>query len=680
MSRTEYQLEELEPRVLLSADGLGAYVDVDVMEDGLRDAAGVDIEQLDSRDGIDDASSSLNEAPADVGTPGVAAAAADRSIVFVDAAVPEYETLVADLVTPRGKSDVNVVVIARDTDGVEQITQALLDYRDVREVHIVSHANKEAVRLGDSWLTRGSLEWYSGAITSWRDALSGEADILFYGCELASSADGRALAQAISELTGADVAASSDATGHALRGGDWELEAHVGDVEASIVFSAELQKEWDGVLVAPSITSHETVDDDGDGQIDHIRIITDQGLDDDFSGLSITVAGYALDASPYLTHLGAGGVGDTVFYVKLVQGITPDTDATPLVTVTANTTLSNLLEENISVDAGTAATDRASPMVIDRNTADLDGDGFIDAIHITFTEAIQDLTVEASDFTVSSPSVTGLTFSPTAGGDTANDADIYLTFNDGASHSGATPLLAYTESAVTDVEDAAGNRLGTFAAVSTTDKAAPVLLSSDTADLDADGWIDAVHLRFSEPIVDATLVANDWDVAGVTLESFTSTTNGDLADDGDVYITFDDGALDTAAQPTVDYTTDSPTDPDLQDAAGNPLSDIVAAPSDDMAAPVVVALETADSNGDGWIDAVHVTFNEPILDTTVIANDWDVLGVDGESFSSTTNGDTANDADIYITFTDGVLDTRRYARLDLHTRRSNRRGRRGHGR
>ena len=35
----------------------------------------------------------------------------------------------------------------------------------------------------------------------------------------------------------------------------------------------------------------------------------------------------------------------------------------------------------------------------------------------------------------------------------------------------------------------------------------------------------------------------------------------------------------------------------------------------------------------------------------------DVAGVSGEAFSSTTAGDTADDADIYITFADGVLDT-----------------------
>ena len=85
-----------------------------------------------------------------------------------------------------------------------------------------------------------------------------------------------------------------------------------------------------------------------------------------------------------------------------------------------------------------------------------------------------------------------------------------------------------------------------------------------------------------------------------------------------------------------------------------------------MAAPVVLTRETADLDGDGFIDAIHVTFNEAISDATVTADDWDVAGVTGEAFSSTTNGDTADDADIYITFADGVLDTAATPTLSLH--------------
>ena len=84
-------------------------------------------------------------------------------------------------------------------------------------------------------------------------------------------------------------------------------------------------------------------------------------------------------------------------------------------------------------------------------------------------------------------------------------------------------------------------------------RAAPVVLSEETADLDGDGFIDAIHVTFSEAIDDSTVLAGDWDVAGVTGESFVFNTNGDTADDSDIYITFADAVLDTGATPDVTY-------------------------------------------------------------------------------------------------------------------------------
>ena len=106
---------------------------------------------------------------------------------------------------------------------------------------------------------------------------------MIYGCNLASTEDGRGLTEALSELSGADVAASDDNTGHALLGGDWDLEYRTGDVETAIAFSIDVQQNWVGVLPNAAITARETLDIDGNGQIDHIKITVDSNLNDDFS-------------------------------------------------------------------------------------------------------------------------------------------------------------------------------------------------------------------------------------------------------------------------------------------------------------------------------------------------------------------------------------------------------------
>ena len=42
----------------------------------------------------------------------------------------------------------------------------------------------------------------------------------------------------IAEMTGADVAASDDNTGHAIFGADWDLEYNVGAIETGALFNA----------------------------------------------------------------------------------------------------------------------------------------------------------------------------------------------------------------------------------------------------------------------------------------------------------------------------------------------------------------------------------------------------------------------------------------------------------
>ncbi|RKZ90452.1 MAG: hypothetical protein DRQ43_11265, partial [Gammaproteobacteria bacterium] len=151
------------------------------------------------------------------------------------------------------------------------------------------------------------------------------------------------------------------------------------------------------------------------------------------------------------------------------------------------------------------------------------------------------------------------------------------------------------------------------AEVATTDKAAPVILSKETADLDGDGFIDAIHVTFSEAIDDSTVVAGDFDVAGVTGETFSSTTNGDIANDADIYITFNDGVLDTGATPDVTYTQGT-----LADLSGN-------------------LLDSSDSSwlSADWLNRAQITFNNinssedlenfPVL---VTLNKTDIPGLD----------------------------------------------------
>jgi hypothetical protein len=92
---------------------------------------------------------------------------------------------------------------------------------------------------------------------------SDQRDILFYGCDFAGSHDGKLLIESLSALTGADVAASIDDTGHAIFGGDWDLEYKAGEIQSSVAFSVNVQASWLGLLatIGPISDTDATADE-----------------------------------------------------------------------------------------------------------------------------------------------------------------------------------------------------------------------------------------------------------------------------------------------------------------------------------------------------------------------------------------------------------------------------------
>jgi len=198
--------EELEERVLFSADVM----------------AGLDGIAFDEQVLVEDVSSDVQfareAAPARVEQ---AVVQAPRELIFVDAGLPNYQQLVDDVLAKRNDDHkIEVVMLDTDSNGVEQISEVLAERRDLDAVHFVSHGTDRAVKLGNTWLQGDNLDAYAEDIADWKQSLSNGADLLFYGCELASGADGRALLDAFGSLTGADVSASDDLTGHSSLGGD----------------------------------------------------------------------------------------------------------------------------------------------------------------------------------------------------------------------------------------------------------------------------------------------------------------------------------------------------------------------------------------------------------------------------------------------------------------------------
>ena len=242
-------VEALEPRILLSADLPG----FDILVGDSNDSSANDVEQLISMalagPGVDEPSDAL---PAER----IATDALHCELVIVDPQVSGYQQLIADL-TARGTNGtlIESVVLDPQRGGVDQISEILASRSDLDAIHLISHGSDGAIQVGGDTLDLAAVQQHEEAVRTWGGALSDQGDLLIYGCDLAATETGQALVDTLAGLTGADVAASEDLTGHANRGGDWDLEYRSGDVETDVAFGIDAQDAWDEVLAVTVDTS-----------------------------------------------------------------------------------------------------------------------------------------------------------------------------------------------------------------------------------------------------------------------------------------------------------------------------------------------------------------------------------------------------------------------------------------
>ena len=182
----------------------------------------------------------------DVGHVDTSATAA-HAVYFIDGNVEDKATILAGL--PAGA---DVVILDPTRDGVAQIADAMASRSGVDQIHLFSHGNEGSLQLGSSILDAQTMSTvYRATLAGIGTHLAAGADILVYGCDFAEGTDGKAAADLLSSLTGADVAASTDLTGTSAYGGDWTLEYSTGSIEAhSLAFDG-----FHGTLEVASIAA-----------------------------------------------------------------------------------------------------------------------------------------------------------------------------------------------------------------------------------------------------------------------------------------------------------------------------------------------------------------------------------------------------------------------------------------
>ena len=311
-------------------------------------------------DGVPDATFILPQAdaaepvPAQVQNVHQADVAGPKELILIDAGVQNSETLLEEVLQNRPDSAFEVRMIDGDANGVAQISELLAASEGKYDaIHIISHGQEGEVSLGNTSLTNDNISRYANDLASWSESLSDDADILFYGCDLAGNAEGEAFIKSISAITGADVAASDDLTGAADLGGDWDLELNVGEVQTAALSATSFA----GVLAAPVAAADGPVAVAGN-VAQNIDVLGND-VDADGDALAVTAIVDIQDGDNVLSFTGAGSS------VTLASGTVVELQADSTLNVTTTPlgfgpeTFDYIVTANGETDQATVSLDRS---------------------------------------------------------------------------------------------------------------------------------------------------------------------------------------------------------------------------------------------------------------------------------------------------------------------------------
>jgi glucose/arabinose dehydrogenase len=174
------------------------------------------------------------------------------SLTFIDADLAEQVGLAPGVASNfAGNTEIHLLHSGRS--GLDQISEVLAQRQGITSLHLYSHGNSSGLHLGNTQLNGPALTAYGDQIQGWQSALSPDADILLYGCNLAETTAGQDWIRDFARITTADIAASVDLTGNAAQGGDWDLEYTTGQIEADQSLRPWLEQRLQQTLINPVI-------------------------------------------------------------------------------------------------------------------------------------------------------------------------------------------------------------------------------------------------------------------------------------------------------------------------------------------------------------------------------------------------------------------------------------------
>ncbi|MGY2197538.1 Ig-like domain-containing protein [Pseudomonas gingeri] len=159
------------------------------------------------------------------------AAVPGQTVVFVDSRVKDFDSLLKGIAPGT-----QVVMLDGSKDGLQQIADYLDTHQGVSSVQLIAHGNAGDLWLGNTYLSADNVAARADVLAEIGKDMNAGGDILIYACYTAEGQRGVSFVDSLAELTGRDVAASTNRTGV---GGDWTLEIATGSIESVNVLSQQ---------------------------------------------------------------------------------------------------------------------------------------------------------------------------------------------------------------------------------------------------------------------------------------------------------------------------------------------------------------------------------------------------------------------------------------------------------
>ena len=173
-----------------------------------------------------------------------------NEIVFIDPAIDYLDSLLVGL-----RPDVQFIVLDCGESGPSQIAKMLCGRSALSTIHIIAHGRPGEVCFGSGSITLENLNEHADELAAIGCALGDGGDLLLWTCHTAQGHRGQAFVQAISQLTKADVSATTGLVGATAKGGYWALDGTVNVMAERAPLSAVGRAHYAGLMTDYHMTN-----------------------------------------------------------------------------------------------------------------------------------------------------------------------------------------------------------------------------------------------------------------------------------------------------------------------------------------------------------------------------------------------------------------------------------------